>query len=120
MSKTKHHRHGKLSYPMNRKVIARIVSSPEVRARLEAGAIAREHGYERWAEEILQIADTDYTGPDGTTDSALVQQARLRVDSRKWLLSKMLPHRYGDKLGVESSSAITVRVVQGLGDEVEK
>ena len=80
-------------------------------------ARARERGYERWAEEILQIADADYAGPDGTTDHALVQQARLRVDSRKWLLSKMLPKRYGDKVGIENSGAITVRIIHGLGDE---
>jgi hypothetical protein len=80
-------------------------------------ARARERGYERWAEEILQIADADYTGPDGTTDNALVQQARLRVDSRKWLLSKMLPKQYGDKVGIESSGSLTVKIVHGLGED---
>ena len=35
-------------------------------------ARAREQGYERMAEEILQIADGDYTGPDGHADNALV------------------------------------------------
>ena len=83
-------------------------------------ARARERGYERWAEEILQIADADYTGPDGTTDNALVQQARLRVDSRKWLLSKMLPHRYGDRLDVQNEGNLTVRIVYGLGGEPDR
>jgi len=64
-------------------------------------ARAREQGYERMAEEILEISDDIYTGPDGRGDNALVQQARLRVDSRKWLLSKMLPRKYGDRLTAE-------------------
>ena len=80
-------------------------------------ARAREIQTERYAEEILQIADADYTGPDGTTDNALIQQARLRVDSRKWLLSKMLPKRYGDRVGIDSTGSLTVKIIRGLGDE---
>ena len=47
---------------------------------------AREQGYERMAEEILEISDDNYTGSDGRGDNALVQQARFRVDARRWLL----------------------------------
>ena len=64
-------------------------------------ARAKEAGLELMAEEILQIADADYTGPDGHADNALVQQARLRVDSRRWLLSKLMPKKYGDKVTQE-------------------
>jgi len=63
-------------------------------------ARAREQGYERLAEEILEISDADCT-VDGKPDNALVQQARLRVDSRKWLLSKLLPRKYGDRVTQE-------------------
>ena len=34
-------------------------------------------------------------------DHENVQQSRLRVDSRKWLLSKQLPKKYGDKITQE-------------------
>jgi len=61
-------------------------------------ARAMELRCERMAEEIQEISDDDYIGPDGRADSALVQQARLRVDSRKWLLSKMMPKKYGDRV----------------------
>jgi hypothetical protein len=30
-----------------------------------------------------------------------VQQARLRVDTRKWILSRMLPRRFGDRVTTE-------------------
>lgn len=52
-------------------------------------AKAREIGYRDMAEEILEIAD------DKAGDA---QRDRLRVDSRKWLLSKALPKIYGEKL----------------------
>mgnify|MGYP000426269079 FL=1 len=38
-------------------------------------------------------------------DSTAVQRNRLRVDARKWLLSKMVPKKYGDKLVQEHTGA---------------
>ena len=55
-------------------------------------------------EEILNIADESHsdkkTMPDGreVVDSEVVQRSRLRVDARKWMLSKMNPKKYGDKV----------------------
>lgn len=54
-------------------------------------ARARELQAMRWAEEVLSIAD------DGTL---YPQDRRIRVDTRKWLLSKMLPRIYGGKVNV--------------------
>lgn len=51
-------------------------------------ALAREIGALTMADEILEIADNK--GED-------VQRDRLRVDTRKWLLAKVLPKVYGDK-----------------------
>ncbi len=65
------------------------------------------------ADEILEISDdssNDYisrTRSDGSSEQVLdaehVQRSRLRVDSRKWLLSKLRPGVYGDKLSQEIS-----------------
>ena len=63
-------------------------------------ARARDAGYERMADELVEISDADCTA-DGKPDNALVQQARLRVETRKWILSKMLPKRYGDRITAE-------------------
>jgi hypothetical protein len=57
-------------------------------------AIARQHGYAVWADEILTISDEI----EGCQDNAQVQAARVRIDARKWLLSKLRPERYGDKV----------------------
>lgn len=52
-------------------------------------ARAREIGYQGLADELTEIADD--TKGDPARD-------RLRVDTRKWLLSKALPKVYGDKI----------------------
>lgn len=51
-------------------------------------ARAREFQAEANAEEIIDIADTE-------EDPA---RARVRVDARKWVASKLVPKRYGDRM----------------------
>lgn len=59
---------------------------------------------EKMAEEILDIADNGandtYLDDDGNkrTDHDVIARSRLRVDSRKWLASKLLPKKYGEKV----------------------
>lgn len=62
-----------------------------------------------WAEEIVEIADDssqdEIEDPEtGKTrfNSEFAQRSRLRVDTRKWLLSKVLPKVYGDRIDVTS------------------
>lgn len=49
-------------------------------------------------EEILTIAD--HTDEDHTpfTGGNVVQRDRVRIDARKWYLSKVNPKKYGDKI----------------------
>lgn len=71
-------------------------------------ARAREIGMEAMSDDMLVIADDD-TGdvnPDGTPNSASVQRARLQVDTRKFLLSKLAPRVYGDRQQVEISGTV--------------
>lgn len=70
-------------------------------------ARARILGYKLLADEILEISDevsADFTGEK--PDPEMVARSRLRVDSRKWMLSKMLPKIYGDKLDLNHSGYI--------------
>lgn len=61
-------------------------------------------------EDILNIADENYkdtyVDADGLerTDHDVIQRARLRVDARKWVLAKMHPTKYGDKIDVTSDN----------------
>jgi len=64
-------------------------------------ARAREELIERMAQEVLELSDSDVGFlPDGKKDWAAVQKHKLQVDTRKWLLSKLAPKKYGDKIEV--------------------
>jgi hypothetical protein len=70
------------------------------RERYERARIGQAHAM---AEDAIEIADTE------TYDMAVVQRNRLRVDTRKWFVSKIAPRIYGDK--IEHTHAHTVGVV---------
>jgi hypothetical protein len=74
-------------------------------------ARAREDLIERIANETMAIADQAFTEIDEQALNAKgepvvvkkkvpvdVQRAKLQVDTRKWLLSKLAPKKYGEKL----------------------
>lgn len=82
-------------------------------------ALAREALVNAWADEIIDIADdgtTDYVtkvGRNGAeyeaVDQEHIQRSRLRVDTRRWLLSKLNPGQYGDHMEVEHVGAVDHR-----------
>ncbi len=64
------------------------------------------------AEDLLEIADDgtndwmERTNANGdvtsvTANGEAIQRSKLRVDTRKWLLSKMIPEKYGDRVLTE-------------------
>jgi hypothetical protein len=72
---------------------------------------AKDDAADAMAEDILEIAD------DGTNDymtitkgdkeyevvnGEAIQRSRLRVDSRKWLMAKLKPKKYGEHVDVTS------------------
>lgn len=68
---------------------------------------ARQVGYEDMADELTEIADdtsndtlTDAQGAD-RPNTEWITRSRLKVDTRKWLLSKALPKIYGDRITQE-------------------
>lgn len=73
-------------------------------------ARARVLQLEHMAEEILEISDDGsrdtYEDENGNirTDHDVVARSRLRVDTRKWLMSKLAPKKYGDKLEVSGET----------------
>jgi hypothetical protein len=71
-------------------------------------ARARELCYEHWADEIIDVADDgsndwmERTRRDGSVETVLdrehVSRSELRINARKWLLSKLLPKKFGDRV----------------------
>jgi hypothetical protein len=73
--------------------------APEFAQRYARARIAY---WERLADQVIDIADeTAPVDALGHIDTGWVQQQRLRSDNRKWLLSKALPKKYGDKVTQE-------------------
>lgn len=76
----------------------------EERSFSEQYARACESRADAIFEDILNIADDNSKdtriAEDGKelTDHDVIQRSRLRVDARKWVLSKMMPKKYGDRL----------------------
>lgn len=74
------------------------------------------------SEELLEISDDGrndtYLDEEGQehTNYDVIQRSKLRVDTRKWLLSKLKPDKYGRRQKVEHSGEITHHV-QELSDE---
>ena len=90
---------------------------------------AREIGYLQLADAILNISDeieieAKYDGDDVRLElnATAVARNRLRVDTRKWMLSKMLPKIYGDKIELDHSgevkfTRITRTIIDPKSDE---
>lgn len=76
-------------------------------------AKAREIGYSGMADELLEIADETSRDTiknksgDEVADTEWISRSRLRVDTRKWMLSKVLPKVYGDKVTADITADVT-------------
>jgi len=67
-------------------------------------ARACDERVEFMADEIIEISDfaandTISTEKGDIPDNEWINRSKLRVDTRKWLMSKMRPSKYGDKVG---------------------
>lgn len=78
----------------------------------EQYARAKKEQVELLVEDMLEIADDgrndtfeDEDG-NGHTDSDVIQRSKLRVDTRKWLASKLMPKKYGDAVAIAHSGQI--------------
>lgn len=76
-------------------------------------------------DEIIEISDESNADLDIGDDGKLrivgeaVQRSRLKIDARKWALSKMNPKKYGDKVDVTSDGEKVVTTVINLGSGVK-
>lgn len=100
--------------PCKQTVLRWLSQRPEFRAQYVR---AKVEGAEAIAEELFDIAD------DGTNDwmekldkdgevigyqlnGEHVQRSKLRIDTRKWYLSKIMPKKYGDRIQHEQNITI--------------
>lgn len=86
---------------------------------------AREVQMDTWADEIVEIADDAhndfglsravrlngvYPPTDDERDPKFnaehVQRAKLRIDTRKWLMGKAAPKKYGERVEIEHGGKV--------------
>lgn len=84
--------------PCQRSVYIWLGKYPEF---MQQYALAREDQAETHADEMLEIADDVTEEPNSR---------RIRIDTRKWIASKLKPKKYGDKNVTEHTGAVTVDV----------
>lgn len=82
---------------------------PPFKDLLDKYVRAREIQAELYATEIIDIADDGandtYRDDEGNiiVDHDVLGRSKLRVDARKWIVSKLLPKKYGERQNVEVS-----------------
>ena len=84
------------------------VAADEPAGLTDRYAQARELQVESWADQIKEIADdgSNDTASDGKGNVVVLQdviaRSRLRIDTLKWLMSKLVPQKYGERMDVTS------------------
>ena len=67
-------------------------------------------------DEIITIADSQEndvieTDSGEITNHNAINRNRLQIDSRKWMLGKLNPKKYGDKIQTEHSGSIATNII---------
>lgn len=85
-------------------------------------ARAKEIGVEALAEDILDIADdarNDWMArkdPEGQNigwiaNGEAARRSQIRIDARKWLLAKLAPKKYGDKIETTHQAGDSIKSI---------
>lgn len=92
-------------------LVCRWLGDEDKQAFSEQYARAREAQADTLADELIDIADDgsndwmERNGKDEEPGYALngehIQRSKLRVDTRKWIASKLKPKKYGDRSSID-------------------
>lgn len=77
---------------------------------------AREMQADFLADEIIEISDHSDDDHTPFTGINVVNRDRLRIETRKWVASKLKPKKYGEKLDLDGnlSGEILVKYADGI------
>ncbi len=85
-------------------------------------AHARDAQLQILADEIQEIADEPQSGEVVTIKgderevkiSDMLEHRKLRIDARKWLLSKLAPKKYGDKTAITGDGGGPLQIITSI------
>lgn len=95
----------------------------EDKAFQEQYAHAKEVGAEVLADELLDIADdgrndwierNDKDNPGYVFNGEAARRSQIRIDARKWLLGKLKPKVYGEKLDLNHSGSLKFEKIEAV------
>jgi len=82
---------------------------------------AKEIGLKIMADEIQELSDRML---EDTHNGVEVQKLKLMIDSRKWLLAKLVPKKYGDRVdlnhGGQDGNPLITKVERVIIDNIKK
>jgi len=99
------------------KICAEASKNPEF---AEQYARAMDIRVENLADELIDIAEDgsndwmERQNRDGSTyiafDREAIERSRLRIDTRKWIASKLKPKKYGDRIQADVDAKMTITI----------
>lgn len=95
--------------PAKSTVLNWVVKDEAFRAKYQEALFVRADG---WAEDIVDISDKPLIGEktkvrEGVTETITgdnVERSKLMADNRKWVMSRMFPKKWGDRIHAEHSN----------------
>lgn len=111
--------------PQIRSVMRWLAAHPEFSQQY---ARAREEQADKIFDELLEIADdsrNDWIEKEqgSVVDHEHVSRSKLRVDTRKWMLARMAPKKYGDatniKLSGDAENPLSVLLTEISGNTLK-
>ena len=94
-----------------------IPKHPAFRQQYDEAVEARAYGL---FDQLLELSDIPQDGEvvvehdDGRREvrrGDMLGHRRLQIDTRKWILARMSPRKYGDKVGVEHSGTVSLEAL---------
>ena len=98
----------------------------------EMYAKAKDDQVQLMADQLLEISDTPQLGEIVTVAGTgkkrkrerktadMIEHRRLQVETRKWLLSKLRPRQYGERIEVDSTSNPLAELLAEMKKESER
>ena len=92
------------SYPVSKRMLA---SDPVLQARYRA---ALEDRADSLVDQMLGLADTPIPDElEAAERGAWIAHLKIRLDTRRYLASKLFPRQYGERLEVAVTNQISIR-----------
>jgi hypothetical protein len=87
---------------------------PEFKRFLQQYARAKDEQSDLLVEEMIDIAEHTEEDHTAFTGINVIQRDKLRIDTRKWIASKLKPKKYGDKIDHNHAGNITLAQITGM------